>query len=548
MHFTGHQIGDLAPVFELVMDQLLDGILLVDNSLRKVVYCNHKFSTMWKIPLHILENGDDFELIEYVVSQLSNPSEFRDSIAKMYETNDVLQDQIHFIDSRVFSRKSFPIRCASGPNLRVWLFSEISQHNLDPITGCLNREAWDQYLLSQSDRAQDCFLCVIVADINDFKTINNDCGSQEADRLLFRISESLNRLVRSEADKLFRTGGDEFCLIIHASHDICDDITVQLRQELLASGINAAFGVCMTSSRVALLDAFKNALRYMMHSKKQHKQSAISLHPHFPLASAKTKTDADIALHADLSVAVSKGELSLAYQPIFNQLDHIEWLEVLCRWEHNGQQVPPSVFIPLAESSDLIHRIWDHVLTTAVSSISQWQNAGLEIKPLSLNFSAVQVEYYINTGFSYSSQISQLCQEYGVSPEYLKIELTETSLLTDLAQAKELFSELADLGVDLCIDDFGTGYSSLAVLQSLPIKYLKIDGAFIDAIPANRENTAIVKGAILMARELGLKVVAECVQGNSQIDFLASHGCHYFQGFFKSAPLPFADASEALKS
>ena len=120
--------------------------------------------------------------------------------------------------------------------------------------------------------------------------------------------------------------------------------------------------------------------------------------------------------------------------------------------------------------------------------------------------------------------------------------------MTDLARAKELFAELADLGVDLCIDDFGIGYSSLAVLQTLPIKYITIDGAFVDAVPVNRENTAIVKCTILMARELGLKVVAECVQGDSQIDFLASHGCDYFQGFFKSPPLPFAVVSEVLKS
>ena len=104
------------------------------------------------------------------------------------------------------------------------------------------------------------------------------------------------------------------------------------------------------------------------------------------------------------------------------------------------------------------------------------------------------------------------------------------------------------MGVDLCIDDFGIGYSSLAVLQTLPIKYITIDGAFVDAVPVNRENTAIVKGTILMARELGLKVVAECVQGDSQIDFLASPGCDYFQGFFKSPPLPFAVVSEVLKS
>ncbi len=113
-------------------------------------------------------------------------------------------------------------------------------------------------------------------------------------------------------------------------------------------------------------------------------------------------------------------------------------------------------------------------------------------------------------------------------------------------KAKELFEELTNIGVDLCIDDFGTGFSSLSIMQALPIKCIKIDGSFINGIPINMSNTAITKGTISMANELGLEVCAECVESAEQISFLQSYGCHYFQGYFKAKPLPAAEIAKII--
>ena len=552
MHFITETGDKLAEALELVMDELLDGILIVNDLTRKVTYCNNKFIRMWNIPLEIVKTGNDHALLNNVVMQLKEPEKFLNIIEALHGTDAPWKDEIHFKDGQIFARKSIALKDGQGHQFRAWIFRDVTKQkdiNLDSLTGCLNRREWDS-LLKRDDffSYNKSFYVVAVIDLNDFKVINDDFGHEAGDRILKRLGETLHRMIRSDQDKIFRTGGDEFCMILESNSDIdlTEPISHRLSNELIAAGINAAIGVCMSSPRDKLIDVFKKADARMLAAKKSEQEKTRFIHPTLPSSIRKTKTDTEIEMLANLAVAIKKNELSLIYQPIYDQEYKIAWVEALCRWKHDGVEISPAVFIPLSETSDLIHRIWDWGLEQAVKSIRTWQNEGLQAAPISLNFSAVQVEYHKNSGFSYANQIQEICEKHHICPSQIKIELTETSLLNDLLKAKELFDELTALGVDLCIDDFGTGFSSLSIIQALPIKYIKIDGSFIKGVPTNSANTAITKGAIAMANELGLEVCAECVESADQIEFLNTHGCQYVQGFFKSEPVSAAAIGSML--
>lgn len=552
MHFITETGDKLAEALELVMDELLDGILIVNDLTRKVTYCNNKFIRMWNIPLEIVKTGNDHALLNNVVMQLKEPEKFLNIIEALHGTDAPWKDEIHFKDGQIFARKSIALKDGQGHQFRAWIFRDVTKQKdikLDSLTGCLNRREWDS-LLKRDDffSYNKSFSVVAVIDLNDFKVINDDFGHEAGDRILKRLGETLHRMIRSDQDKIFRTGGDEFCMILESNSDIdlTEPISHRLSNELIAAGINAAIGVCMSSPRDKLIDVFKKADARMLAAKKSEQEKTRFIHPTLPSSIRKTKTDTEIEMLANLAVAIKKNELSLIYQPIYDQEYKIAWVEALCRWKHDGVEISPAVFIPLSETSDLIHRIWDWGLEQAVKSIRTWQNEGLQAAPISLNFSAVQVEYHKNSGFSYANQIQEICEKHHICPSQIKIELTETSLLNDLLKAKELFDELTALGVDLCIDDFGTGFSSLSIIQALPIKYIKIDGSFIKGVPTNSANTAITKGAIAMANELGLEVCAECVESADQIEFLNTHGCQYVQGFFKSEPVSAAAIGSML--
>lgn len=542
---------ELVQVLEQVMDELLDGILVINDLTRKVAYCNKKFSAMWNIPDTIMKQRDDYTLLNHVIMQVKEPKKFLETIERLHGTNESSQDEIIFIDGRIFARKSIVTGKGELWQSRIWIFTDITKQKnslVDSLTGCLARAAWDDEINSITKKRQDTNYCVAVIDLNDFKIINDDFGHEAGDRVLKRLGDTLQRLIRSEHDSVYRTGGDEFCMLLQSSTDISKNISKRLSNELVAAGINASIGVCMTTPKQGVLESFRKADEIMLSLKKLDKANRRGLHPAFPPTSRKTKTDEEITMLANLTVAIKKKELELAYQPIYNEYDEISWIEILCRWTHEEQLISPAIFIPLAETSDQIHRIWDWVLKESIKTLATWKKNGIKQIPLSINFSAVQVEYYKNTGFSYADQIKRLCVENEVSPNLLKIELTETSLLNDLVKAKELFDDLEDLGVSLCIDDYGTGFSSLSIIQTLPIKCIKIDGVFIQGLPNNTSNAAITKGIISMANELEVMVCAECIENKDQLYFLIEHGCKYFQGFFKSTPISLEEISIKIKS
>src|SRR6185295_17023473 len=232
--------------------------------------------------------------------------------------------------------------------------------------------------------------------------------------------------------------------------------------------------------------------------------------------------------------AVKECALRLHYQPIVRIADRsIVGAEALLRWhdEEHGE-IAPQVFIPLAEESGLIHVLGDWVLKTAAEQCAAWRKAGLELK-VSINLSGRQ--FYRD---DLAQRILEIVRNAGCQPSWIELEVTESSLLHDLDAIRKVLQQLRDEGFSVAIDDFGTGYSSLSHLKHFPIDTLKIDISFIADLETDPGDAAITEAIIGLARGLGLKVVGEGVGTKNQLEFRDVGGCHYFQGYWVSKPLP----------
>jgi EAL domain-containing protein (putative c-di-GMP-specific phosphodiesterase class I) len=249
-------------------------------------------------------------------------------------------------------------------------------------------------------------------------------------------------------------------------------------------------------------------------------------------------------LENGLRSAIDRGELFLEYQPQINIANgKVIGMEALLRWQsREWGLVMPDRFIRVAESSGLIVAIGEWVLRTACSQMKHWHDEGLLVSPIAVNVSAVQ---FRQEGFK--ELIGQVLNDTGLAPEYLELELTESLLLSNKDVMFEVLNGLKDMGLKLAIDDFGTGYSSLSYLRQFPVTKLKIDRSFIREVELNPDDAAITAAIISMAKVLGLKVIAEGVENEAQLLFLAEHMCDEVQGYYFSRPLNAQNVERMLR-
>ncbi len=240
-----------------------------------------------------------------------------------------------------------------------------------------------------------------------------------------------------------------------------------------------------------------------------------------------------LTLIGELSDAIARGELTLAFQPLMDcQLDEVAGVEALVRWQHPRHGlVLPDQFIPLAEQTGLIRQLSRWVLEAALQQHHAWLGLGLDV-PVSVNLSMRDLH---DPGLP--SAVADLVEQYAVRPGALRVEITESSLMSDPVRALKTLKHVREMGVDVSIDDFGTGYSSLAYLKQLPVDELKIDRSFVRDMAADESDLAIVRSTIDLAHNLGLAVVAEGVEDDPTLEFLRSFGCDKAQGFLFTRPL-----------
>jgi len=394
---------------------------------------------------------------------------------------------------------------------------------------------------------------VLFLDLDNFNTLNDTRGHDTGDQLLINVAHRLRQSLR-EADTVARLGGDEFVIVLEnlggdrsaaaaLARDfgdrLCKDIARPYRLKGEDYVCTASLGVCLFDGDETVEHLLKNADMAMYRAKDSGRNTVRFFDPEMQAALDKRSS-----LETALRQALERRELQLYYQPQFNCSGQVIGAESLLRWRAaDGAFISPADFIPLAESTGLILSIGAWVVDTACRQIKEWESdARASALQLSVNVSALQFRQD-----NFVDQIRRLIEETAIDPTRLKLELTESMILDDITTAINKIQTLRELGVSFSMDDFGTGYSSLAYLTRLPIDELKIDQSFVAKLPGARNDQIIVETIITMGRNLGLRIVAEGVETETQRDFLEEHGCHSFQGYLFSRPLPLPELMSFLE-
>ncbi|HAC63725.1 MAG TPA: diguanylate cyclase, partial [Cyanothece sp. UBA12306] len=422
----------------------------------------------------------------------------------------------------------------------------------DTLTDLPNRTWFDETLAIALTKAkrQDHLLAVLFLDLDGFKNINDTLGHTLGDELLKQFGQRLNYCVRT-GDIVARWGVDEFTLLlpeIKSSED-----TVNLAQRILDE-LKKPFDISghqlyiKTSIGIAIYpqdgnDAetlLKNADAALYRAKERGRN-----HYRFYSSTMTSKASMLLQLENLLYQAMEENEFILHYQPQIKLKDKkISGMESLLRWYHPELgQVSPSKLIPLAEKTDLIVPLSLWILRTACQQNKAWQKAGFVNIPVAVNFSAKQFQQP-----NLVEMVTQVLNETDLSPEFLDIEITESSLIENIESSQETIEGLRRLGVKISLDDFGTGYSSLSYLQKFAITTLKIDQSFIQSLTENTQNTAIISAVIALGNSFGLRVIAEGVETVKQLELLEKLNCEEIQGYWFSPPLESKDATQFLIS
>lgn len=417
----------------------------------------------------------------------------------------------------------------------------------DPLTNLPNRALVMNRLEQSLAAAQrhDRVLAILFVDLDRFKTINDTLGHSAGDLLLQQVGKRLTAAVRKD-DTVGRLGGDEFLILVSDLNSAEDSSHVV---EKLQAALEQPFEVAeqrlhvTASIGISLFPRDANAgetlVRYADNALYLAKEEGRNTFRYFsPELDARIHDR--LLMENELRQAIQRDELFLHYQPqVCLASGRITGVEALARWR-NGilGLVPPDKFIPIAEDVGLIMAIGEWVLRRACMDAHRWHSNGLTDVRISVNLSQRQIEQP-----DFTDRVAQILVETGCDPLLLEFEITESMLMAHPEQAIAKLNILHAMGIKLSLDDFGTGYSSLSYLKRLPLDRLKIDKSFVNGIPNENHDVAIVQATIVLARQLGLTVVAEGVEELAQKEFLIANGCAEMQGYLLSRPVP-ADALE----
>lgn len=433
----------------------------------------------------------------------------------------------------------------------------------DALTGLSNRlafrESLDQRLRALQGAGRQ--LALVFADLDDFKRVNDTLGHEAGDEVLLQVATRINgavRAIRGADAMVARFGGDEFVVLLQAAdHEPESDVRTMVtrlaetlvrelgepmmlhgRQVFLGSSVGVALfpddadtaSLLMKNGDIAMYQAKvagKNCFRFYSRTMDQ-------------------AVERRVRLEHDLRGAWDRGELSLAYQPIFRTRDRVlVGAEALLRWHHpEDGAIAPSVFIEVAEQSGLIEAIGPQVLRSACAEAAGWSTppgAG-EAPFVSVNVSPRQ----LRSG-DLVQQVTGALAESGMAPERLHVELTETAVISDEANATSLLASLREIGVRVWLDDFGTGYSSLSHLRRVQVDGLKIDRSFITDLLRDPDDLALTSAIIAMGHSMGITVVAEGVERQGQFDLLRERDCDLAQGYWLGQPMSAAEFALLLE-
>lgn len=423
----------------------------------------------------------------------------------------------------------------------------------DDLTGLPNRRLFRQHLsvALASSVQYGHKLAVFFIDIDRFKIINDSFGHDYGDMLLLQVAERFTRCL-TENDFLARTEGDEFVMLISGlnSAKAAESVEEMARKmihlldepftlERYQLHITASVGIAIMTAEDQEAETLMKCADLALSRAKEKGKNNYQIYNQ----DMKSLSLQRLTLYSELRRAIARQELILHYQPQMDVLTgRIIGFEALIRWMHPERGlIPPGQFIPFAEETGLIVSIGEWVLREACRQNVAWQRAGLKPIPVAVNLSTKQFMQH-----NLHAKVSEVLRESGLNPSLLELEITESSAM-DIDHATTLLHDLKKLGVNISIDDFGTGYSSFSYLKKLPIDKLKIDRSFVSECVTNPNDSAIVASIMSMTRHLNLRVSAEGVETEEQLDFLRSNQCDEVQGYFFSPPVPTEEAFRLMQ-
>lgn len=418
----------------------------------------------------------------------------------------------------------------------------------DALTGLANRAHFMKRLDVALGRVHSSGskVSILFIDLDRFKVVNDSLGHLVGDELLRCIASRLRDCMRP-SDLVARLGGDEFTILVEGSYDdqevtrIAERIQDKFSRPFDLFGhevySSASIGILHASSQhVTPEDLMRDADTAMYQAKRAGK----ARHEVFD-EGMHTEAKETLQLETDLRRAIEQNELSLAYQPIFRlATNELEGVEALVRWDHPTLGlISPTKFVQLAEEIGLIDKLCDQVLAKACRDLRSLHNESPSLADLTLSVNLSSKQF----GQSSIHNICSILDETAFPPQLLKLEITESVFFEHTERAVAMLNTLRDLGIDINVDDFGTGYSNLSYLTKLPISTLKVDRSFVSMIK-DETGSEVVHAIVTLARNLGLRVVAEGIETQEQLNYLRDLRCESGQGYYLSMPMPFDDLVE----
>ncbi|BAY17703.1 hypothetical protein NIES21_35450 [Anabaenopsis circularis NIES-21] len=424
--------------------------------------------------------------------------------------------------------------------------------NYDNLTGLPNRDLFSDRLYQNVSQLQNQqqMVAVLLLGIDDFTGISHGLEHEKANLLLRAVAQRLTNSI-GQTDILAHLSQDEFA-IAHTEM-LSFESVIKLSQLLLSTiskpffiegqqiHITASIGI--TINHLGDRNYVDQLLQQAHIALYQAKQQGRSQH-RFYSPEINARLQERLTVENELRGALERGEMVVYYQPLIDlRSRQITAVEALVRWQHPTRGlISPAKFIPIAEDNGLIISIGEWVLRTACEQNRTWQLAGMAPIRMSVNLSARQFEKP-----NLVEIVKQILQETELSALYLELEVTESFLMGDVQRSITTLKQLRELGLWLALDDFGTGYSSLNYLNRFPVNMLKIDQSFVQNVTSNSDSAAVTDAIIALAKSLQLKITAEGVETQEQLEYLEQRGCHEGQGYYFGIPAPAEKITELLK-
>lgn len=421
----------------------------------------------------------------------------------------------------------------------------------DPLTGLANRVLFNQQIEKAiaSCHRQGNYLAVLFIDLDDFKKVNDGMGHAVGDLLLIEVAARLLTNIR-QIDTVARWGGDEFVILLEqlpyeeGISEIISNIFERLSPPYCLKGqtlyVTTSIGISVFPKDGLTAEELLVHADAALFQVKEYGRNNFS----FFLSSFNKSTKERLEMEQELYCALAEGEFEVYYQPQIEPKTHRTiGAEALLRWNHPQKGlISPDTFIPLAEKTGFINQIGDWVLQTVCKQIHDWQKQGLPEICISVNISTRQ---FLQNDLC--EKINQALMDNKVQARFLKCEITESLMIKNIDKVAQMLWDIRALGVKVSIDDFGTGFSSLSMLNNFPIDQLKIDKDFIKNLGAESDSGNIVQSIIMLGHNMKMKVVAEGVEDQKQLDFLLAWNCDSIQGYYFSHPLTSARMTEFLR-